>query len=75
MVDCGLYCLSLRDVDYVIEMEKEKEEVLLTTMEVSRFGGNEVVCANVGSVSENVKTESTRKLSNFNFQWIKTLLY
>ena len=75
MVNCGLYCLSFRDVDYVIEMEKENEEVLLTTTEVSRFGGNEVVGANVGSVSENVKTESTKKLSNFNFQWTKTLLY
>ena len=49
-------------------MEKENEDVLLTTTEVSRFGGNKVVCANVGSISENVKTESTRILSNFNFQ-------
>jgi len=68
MVDCGLYCLSFKDVDYVTEMEKENEEVLLTTAEVSRFGGNEVVRANVGTVSENVKTESTRVLSNYNFQ-------
>ena len=68
MVDCGLYCLSFKDVDYVIEMEKENEEVLLTMTEVSRFGGNEVVCANVGSIGENVNTESTRILSNFDFQ-------
>ena len=49
-------------------MKKENEEFLLTTTVVSRFGGNEVVCANVGSISENIKTESTRILSNFNFQ-------
>ena len=56
-------------------MKKENEEFLLTTTGVSRFGGNEVVCANVGSISENIKTESTRILSNFNFQRTKTLLY
>ena len=49
-------------------MKKENEEFLLTATGVSRFGGNEVVCANVGSISENIKTESTRILSNFNFQ-------